>query len=228
MTSTIDPATLLHCARCDELFDANGKPVDLGDQLLGDRDVYGFVCEACKPGDLYPRRLKASGLPARLQDAELRGSDTGHAADAARRFGAGDLDGVLLFGPVGVGKTHLAACATLARLQLEPVRWISVPGLIARATAAFDSDERQTAVMDLTGNGAVVLDDLDKVKASEWVLAQIFVAIDNRVTEGSGLFVTTNLGPNELKAKLGEAVVSRLMGHCEVCELDGTDRRLQR
>ena len=226
--TTAETDTVLLCHQCGELFDRQHRQIDMGDKLMSDLDVYGFTCPACAPRDWFDRRLRASALPARFHEYDWTHAAPGACREAAEAWGRGDSQGVLLYGPVGAGKTGLAACAALERLKREPVRWVSVPSLIARVTAAFDSDERQAAVMELTGNTAVVLDDIDVVKASEWVLAQLYVAVDSRVAEGAGLFVTTNRGPREIADFLGDRIASRLVGHCTVCELEGDDRRLKR
>jgi DNA replication protein DnaC len=222
-TTTTGPLVTRYCTFCQGEFDETGK------RLYGDDradSVKPFLCDQCKPRVLSDRRIKAN-IPAGLTGLRFNDTTTGPAADAARQWGAGEINGVLLCGPVGVGKTHLAACAINQRLERGQVKWVSVPSMIARALAAFDSEERKQATTELTGRGGIVLDDLDKVKPSDWALSQLFVAIDTRVTAGAPLFVTTNMQPGEIAKTFGEAIASRLVGHCLVRKLDGQDRRLQ-
>jgi DNA replication protein DnaC len=76
----------------------------------------------------------------------------------------------------------------------------------------------------------MVLDDIDKGRPTEYGAEQIFLAVDQRVTHGSSLLVTTNLGLDELRDRwpetYGPAIVSRLVGHCELVRIDGEDRRI--
>ena len=150
----------------------------------------------------------------------------------AQAWGRGDADGLLLAGPVGVGKTWLAAAAAWERLERAPVRWFSVPTLFARLSLGFADDGRQDALNVLAGKRALVLDDIDKVRASEYAAEQLFCAIDNRVTAGAQLLITTNLALSTLAGRFpepyGEAIVSRLAQHCEAFALEGQDRRLER
>jgi DNA replication protein DnaC len=228
---TLAADAVLTCTRCYGTFNRVGEPLDLG-MIVDKREEAAFTCPACRPdvkAEIAARRLRASGLPAALQKLTFERTPAPEDATlAARRWAAGEIQGVLLFGSIGGGKTGLAAAATMGRLRLEPVRWVSVPSLIARSLASFGSDERGDAIAELTGGGTVVLDDLDKVKPSAWVLAQLFVAIDSRVASGAGLFVTTNLRPKEIAATLGEPIASRLAGHCTVRQVNGKDRRLLR
>jgi DNA replication protein DnaC len=72
----------------------------------------------------------------------------------------------------------------------------------------------------LTGTSALVLDDLDKTRPTEYGAEQIFLAVDGAVTSGRALLVTTNLGLGQLAGKwpqpFGEAIASRLAGYCKV------------
>lgn len=173
------------------------------------------------------RHLDASGLPRRFRglsfdDFEIGGNTSAFAA--AREWADGKLDGLMLFGPLGVGKTTLAAAAINVRLQRQPVQWASVPSLIAESFG--DQQAKERAARILTGSRPLVLDDLDKVKPNEWVASQLFAAIDNRLTAGTGLLVTTNLRNSEIAATFGEAIASRLKGYCALREMTGPDRRL--
>jgi DNA replication protein DnaC len=177
------------------------------------------------------RRRKASLIPLDLQgvdfaDLEIGGNLAPHSS--AEKWGAGEVRGLVLHGPVGVGKTTLAAAAAWKLLERRYVRWSSVPAVIADSFG--DDKAKHRAARTLTGSGALVLDDIDKVKAGDWVASQLFAAIDGRVTHGAPLIVTTNLRVSQLAAKLGDqfgdAIASRLAGYCEIHEVQGRDRRL--
>jgi DNA replication protein DnaC len=175
-----------------------------------------------------------SGIPARL--CGLTWPDVADsrpdALGAAQAWAYGDVLGLLLTGAVGRGKTWLAAAAAWARLELGPVRWFSTPALLAELGLSFADDRREKALDALAGSEALVLDDVDKCRPSEYAAEQLFAAIDNRLTAGAPLLVTTNLGLDTLAAKFpapfGDAIVSRLVGYCEAFVLQGPDRRLER
>lgn len=204
----------------------------------------GWVCPACTEReeledaaraerDRYTSREKFSSVPLGLRhtldELELT-SRNAEAIAAARSWTAGELPGLLLTGPVGTGKTWIAAAAVWERQLRKPVRWASVPTMLANALRAFDDEERAGAIDAISGKGALALDDLDKVKPSEWVASQLFSAIDSRVAAGRPLLITMNSTPGEIETRLGpdfgEAICSRLIGYCKSIVLDGADRRL--
>lgn len=177
------------------------------------------------------RRLRSSGLPEALQGLSWGGLD--HDAphvEGAVRWSEGMLRGLFLTGAVGVGKTYCAAVAANAALGSRPVTWTSAPLLFARLGSGMGSATRTAATDALTGKGALVLDDLDKVRSSEYAAEQVFTAIDQRVTTNGQLIVTSNLSLSELANyfpdPFGQAVSSRLAGYCECHEIRGPDRRL--
>lgn len=179
-------------------------------------------------------RLVQSGIPAELQG--LRFEDmirTGKRAEAVDQAVAWAEDpearGLLLFGEKGTGKTRLAATAAFERVARgRVVRWVSVAALIQQLQAAFNDAGRADALRVLTGDGALVLDDLDKVNPSATVISQLYAAIDRRVTAGAALIVTTNMRPRQIGDMFGAPIASRLHGHCmgRMVEMDGPDRRL--
>jgi DNA replication protein DnaC len=178
------------------------------------------------------RRRRASGIPQKLSGlswADVSGVPPRPLA-AAHDWGAGELSGLLLSGSIGVGKTHLAAAAAWARLDRGPVRWFSVPVLLAHLELPFDAKARLDALDVLSGAPALVLDDLDKARPTEYAAQQLFCAIDSCVTTGGQLLITTNLELDELATRFphGQAIVSRLVGYCESFALAGPDRRLER
>jgi DNA replication protein DnaC len=148
------------------------------------------------------------------------------------QWATGEVLHVVLTGPFGVGKTTAAAVAAVRRVERsEWVRWTTAPSLLARLGYGMGSPECADALKTLEGRRALVLDDLDKVRPTEYGAEQVFNAIDSRLTKGGGLLVTTNLTPAELATRwpdpYGPAIASRLGGECRVVQLQGNDRRFE-
>ena len=177
-----------------------------------------------------------SGIPSRWRgrawDELEYSSERAAPIGAASAWGRGELLGLVLVGSVGVGKTQLAATAAWSRLKRGPLTWVSAPALFKQLDRKFGSDEYEHALSIVTATTALVLDDLDKVRASERAAENIYVAIDGRINAGAALLVTANMTLGALGEKFpehhGEAIVSRLAGYCETFLLEGEDRRLER
>jgi DNA replication protein DnaC len=135
-------------------------------------------------------------------------------------------EGLMLTGPIGTGKTRIAAAACWTRLEWASCVYVSVAHAMTQLSASLTDEGRREAVRNFHGTGAVVLDDLDKARPSEYGREQIFAAIDVREQAGTPLLVTSNLTPSEIADRFGESVASRLAGYCEIVELDGDDLRL--
>jgi DNA replication protein DnaC len=181
------------------------------------------------------RRVDASGLPGGLRGLSWEtatGGKRSRAAVAARAWVRGELLGLLLTGEVGVGKTGIAATAAWELLGHRRVLWTSMPQLFARLGAGHNDRQRAIAVQMMTEPTALVLDDLDKARPTEYGAEQVFAIVDHRITASAPLFVTTNLALSELAARFpqpyGEAIASRLAGYCRVLRVEGPDRRLER
>jgi DNA replication protein DnaC len=134
---------------------------------------------------------------------------------------------------VGRGKTVIAAAAAMERLQRRHLKWLSVAALLTDLRGGFDSPEYKRALRSIDAQkamGALVLDDLDKLKPTESALQPLYVAINGWVERPLPLLVTCNRSPDEIAAwagqTFGEALASRLLGYCQVIEVRGRDRRL--
>lgn len=182
-------------------------------------------------------RLNASGIPERWRDARWEAfqhePERQDVIEAAKDWAAGRRNrGLLFYGPVGRGKTYLAALAAVHRLALGHVRWLSVAELMMDLRMPFGAPEyaRAQRALQPAGHPALVLDDLDKLRANELQLQPLYVAINGWVEADLPLLVTMNRGlddlPDAFGEVFGEAIASRLAGHCDVFELSGRDRRL--
>lgn len=134
---------------------------------------------------------------------------------------------LLLAGPTGTGKTHIAYAAL--RLSAESCR---SPFWRAGSTAALLGDLRPSANRDSEAlmakycNSTVLfLDDLGAGKASDWTEEMLYRVIDHRYNNLLPTVFATNFAPNELSDALGDRTASRLAEMCQVLAIDGDDRR---
>jgi len=196
-------------------------------EIEGQKDCAACAAyEESKRADRLNARIARSGLPGALRRQSFLAAKSDAATAAARRWADGEIKGLCLTGPVGSGKTWLAATAAWERLQRHPLQWVSVARMMSQLRSGFGTEDKETATRIVTGTGSIVLDDLDKANPTDYGREILFAAIDGRVAEGSSILVTTNKALSQIESLYGAPVASRLAGHCEVVRMTGNDRRL--
>lgn len=186
---------------------------------------------ASRRNQRHLERTLQSGMPDHLRGCNSKTLDrdifNAEGLDAGRAWATGEIRGLLLTGTVGSGKTFTAAAAANSFMYRAPLRWFSVSKMMAQARAGFKHPSRDD-LYDVLLNPriALVLDDIDKAKVTDFAREILFQAIDERVNYGSSLLVTTNATYIELEENYGEPIASRLGGYCKPVNMAGTDRRL--
>ena len=151
--------------------------------------------------------------------------------DYAQQFskGSGNL---LLSGGTGLGKTFLSAC--IARVVSDggySVVYDTAGRIFSRfeeakfrGDAEGDADAKRCQRCDL-----LIVDDLGTEMTTSFVQSALYQLVNGRLMEGKATIISTNLAPEELGARYGGAVLSRLEGEYEILPFFGEDiRRLKR
>jgi DNA replication protein DnaC len=222
--------------RCQfDLCDGSGFVFD--EPALTARDCR---CRSARIAQARARSLEAR-IPSRYRAISFEHSDV---IDMERRFPTqvrelrafvreidSNLDagrGLWMTGGFGTGKTALAMIVSRSAIDAgRSVAIYSCPRLLGMLRESIDRDVG--GVVDfldqLTAVDLLHIDDLGAEHRTEWVLEQLYSIVNARYQDERSTLITSNLSRDELAEQLGERIVSRLEGCCELLPFYGTDAR---
>ncbi len=203
----------------------------------------------------------AARIPKRYEHCELSEFDTkfsgAHPSQQAALMQAQNFGreyplentGLLLIGPIGVGKTHLAV-GVMRELLRKGIACLfyDYRELLKQIQNSYNASVKTTeldVLRPVFETEVLVLDELGAVKPTEWVWDTVSLILnsrynDNRTTiittnysdEPAGAVARANLSPaaaaareESLGDRIGERMRSRLHEMCRVIKLSGPDFR---
>ncbi len=220
-------------------------PLCKGFGVLEAPDGRTLVACRCREGKEREARRRAARIPERYRNCGLTNfnelTDSQRAAKAvARRFvrewPAVDR-GLLVVGPVGVGKTHLAVAVLAELVDTVGVRGVfcDFTDLLARIQATFSrgSDESEDEILATYREAdLLVLDELGARRPTDWARDVLYGLLNTRYNRKRITLLTTNYGDapekpggETLELRVGTAVRSRLAEMCQLIPLTGPDYR---
>ena len=141
-----------------------------------------------------------------------------------------DSIGLLLWGPVGTGKSFIAGCIANALLdQGVPVMMTNFARLLNKLTDMYAGD-RNAYIDSFNSFPLLIIDDLGVERNSEFAREQVFSVIDSRYRSQLPLIVTTNLTPEQMRnpEDLARArIYDRVLERCTPIRVDSQNIRKQ-
>jgi DNA replication protein DnaC len=220
---------------------------------------------ACREAQQTDRLLKLARIPRRYQHCEISNFTVlsgpyQQAMEKARIAAQSFVDhypveeaGLLLLGPIGVGKTHLAVgiLQELVRQKHIPCLFRDYRELLKSIQDSYNPTVATTEMEILRPvmeTEVLVLDELGSAQPTDWVWDTVSLVLNTRYNENRTTIITTNLadlpprdrsgdGPRSSaaarrassEATLGDRITermrSRLHEMCRVVEMLGVDFR---
>ena len=216
-------------------------------------------CRCQRPAD-RARLYTAAQIPGRYTSATLESYTHGLLQHAPENMGVledvsrwmsqwrvgQENRGLIVWGPVGRGKTHLlvAIVRDLILRHGVPARFVEFTRLLGQLKAGYSEGKSGTDVIDpLIQVPVLAIDELGKGRLTDWELTIIDEIISRRYNAMACTLGSTNfrpgmatgaapanaalvdINPQTLGDRVGDRVLSRLQEMCDFVELSGRDFR---
>lgn len=103
----------------------------------------------------------------------------------------GKNQGLLLYGPVGTGKSFTAAC--IANYLLEHEKSVIMTSFVKILKDVWESDKEAEYITILNSASLLIIDDLGTERGTDYALEKVYNIIDSRVRSNKPMIITSNL-----------------------------------
>ena len=142
------------------------------------------------------------------------------ARDAAQRYSHDPMGWLIISGPSGTGKTHIAAAIANRLVEADrPVKFVSVPDLLDHMRATLDrdaddpdGDDFEALFSHIIEAPMLVLDDLGVQSPTRWAEEKIDQVLSHRYARRLPTVLTTSIPidqmPDRLRTRLTDPFIS--------------------
>lgn len=213
------------CPTCKEIADAAARAEEEAHEQRYRSERRDAEAQAAG----IPRRFR-SGFSGFIADTEPKQAVLACCRDYAQQLANGELHrgrGLVLAGPLGLGKTHLAAAIVLHLLDngVRRVRFTTCADLIdaVRATWNHKSPKTSEQVVEELGErlDLLVVDEVGVSSGSDGEKDILFRVLDRRYAEERPTVLATNLNTTRIREYLGERLYDRLREAYTWVKFDG-------
>ena len=104
--------------------------------------------------------------------------------------------GLLLYGPVGTGKSFTAAC--IGNYLLNNAKPVIMTSFVKILQDVWENDREAEYITILNGASLLIVDDLGTERETDYALEKVYNIIDSRVRANKPMIITSNLELNDM------------------------------
>lgn len=212
---------------------------DLGDWEVEEKDgkIIGIRRKASLPPEDY--LLENSGIPKAFRNRSFENFMVNSNFESMKKAKVAVLNyaeaypavegGLLIMGPSGVGKTHLAValCRKLIKEKGIDCLFIDFREALREYSTIQTGEKREAFLNSLSSVELLVIDDFASRNLSDWEEDFVFRLINRRYLEELPLVLTTVFRGEELEEKIGVRLRSRLYEMCREVNIEAPDYRYE-
>ena len=141
-----------------------------------------------------------------------------------------DSGNLLFYGNPGLGKTYL--CGAIAKEVVKKgftVMYVTASQLFKELEKERFGDEEKEfsdCMEDIASADLLIIDDLGTEFSTSFTVSALFNIINTRSIDKKAVIISTNFTLEDLAAKYGERVSSRIMGEYRILKFVGSDIRI--
>ena len=104
--------------------------------------------------------------------------------------------GLLLYGPVGTGKSFTAAC--IGNCLLDNAKPVIMTSFVKILQDIWENDREAEYITILNSASLLIVDDLGTERETDYALEKVYNIIDSRVRANKPMIITSNLELNDM------------------------------
>lgn len=181
----------------------------IGDQfgIFGQRTFANFRADRpCPKPVTWYNVAKADGSQ-RVYGPDVQRRSLETALATMRAYAAQPQGSIILVGPYGSGKTHLAAAVAHELAEREAtVAYATLPDLLQFIRDGFADNSAGQRLKDLKDVDLLVFDDMGAAYETDWAAEQVYMIINARYVYSRWTIFTSDIPIEQLQGRIGSRI----------------------